>query len=89
MDNQRQSIVVITGFKSTGDEVIQELLITHGPGAQTSDLIGKAFNLLASAGGIMNDGPDESVNFYPLQALSQVVFSVKKVQLATNLVMPH
>lgn len=90
--SRRQSIVVITGYRSIGDEVsevVQEALIDHSPTTPDAVILGEAFRRVHAAGGLMNDGPDDSINFYPVQSLSKVSFSVKKVQLADSFAMPH
>jgi hypothetical protein len=83
---RRRSVVVVSGKLPNGEEVFQELELGHDPGTPSSVLIGNAFAIIRQVGGLSTDSADKSsLDFYPLSKFDKVNFTVKNVQLATNL----
>jgi hypothetical protein len=78
-----QSVVVAHGKLVTGEEITQEIPLTHDPGAPVTYLIAQAFRLIVQTGGIVCDVPgNEKMKFYASGAFPNgIEFEVKKVQL--------
>jgi len=77
---RRRSTVKITGeLKDSNICVVHNLGLEHDAGAPDAALLGEAFKMLRSAGGLMADEPDGSIYFYPLTCFSRVHLEVQKV----------
>ena len=86
----QQSTVVISGKLPDGKVIVQELPIPHTAGVTDFQLIDAAIKAIRAAGGMMTDGENGTVNFYPLLTLTDGInFGVKRVSLVIGSLPPH
>jgi len=80
----RVSTVEMIGVLESGDTVTQEQQIQHTLNAPEGAIIGEAFKMFRGLGGLLVDGGDETMDFYPSSQLKKVHFVVKKIQIASK-----
>lgn len=78
--------VVVVSAKSNEDQVVEmEIPIQHQVGVHPALILGEAIKVIRSNGGLLVDGPDTDLDFYPLLSLKgKVNFKEKRVVLSTG-----